>query len=213
VHVTPDQRRGWWSAVRRIDEHLAHELLLAFVNREHEIDPVRLGGGLRTPFKRWRAGNALEVLGQNGIASTATLNSLKGCPSVELSFVEKAGLIELGHAIDLHVIDQILRAFLNVQEDGDGVELAAFRHPSGARSLWTSAETVGLVEVGDGFLIAAQQALAIAAVRKLEKGGGLQVHSLADHLGGEVAIAGDGDGHQFVLLARCSPENPRWLCR
>ena len=68
------------------------------------------------------------------------------------------------------------------------------------------AESVRLVQVGDGLLVAAHEVLAVSPVGELQERGRLQEHALADGFCAEVAVAGDLDLHQLVALPAVDQE-------
>ena len=79
-----------------------------------------------------------------------------------------------------------------------GLALVAIHDLVGYRYV---AESVGLVQAGDGLLVAPQQRPAIAAAAELQQRSAHQEHALADGFGPEILVALNVDQHQLVALA------------
>ena len=171
--------------LRTRDQHRAHELLPTFVHYEQEIHPVGVRGGLGTPFEGGVGEAIIEVFRQNRVAIHGYVELTEGLAFGGAELREKARLVQRVHAFDLDTVHQELRPLLNVYRHRYIADLAA-EIVGCVRGHLDVAESVREVKVGDIVAVALDQIFAIAAVRELQKIRLLQVHALADHVGGEI---------------------------
>ena len=97
---------------------------LPFVDGVAQVHAVGLGGRLGAPLEGGIGESLSKYCARMVSRSTATLNSLKGWPATELSARKQIGFIQVLDAIHLQAADEVLRAFLDIDEDGDVARLA-----------------------------------------------------------------------------------------
>src|ERR1035441_4653408 len=183
-----------------VGEHLADELLLAFVDHVVQVKAVGIGGGLVAPFEGGVGKALVKVLRQDGIAVDGDAEFTEGLAGDRAEAGEDGGAVEVVDAIHLELVYEGLGAFVDGERDGQRAGLALIIVLA-ARGDGGFAEAIGLIEIDDGLDIAAEQAGAVAAVRELEQRSGLEVHALADGVEAKIAVAGDDDGDQLVARA------------
>src|ERR1035437_10257191 len=89
-------------------------------------------------------------------------------------------------------MDEVLRAFLNIDENRQIIGLALITIHKLVRDRYV-AESVGLVQAADGLLVAPQQSSAIAAAPELHERSAHQEHALPDGFRPEILVALNAD--------------------
>ena len=108
-----------------IDNDLADELLIAFVNDVVDVHVVRLVSRLRVPFEGGVGESLVEVLRQDGIAIHRHVELAEGLALYGAEGAEHVRHLQVLDAIDLQTAHEGLRPLLNLHEDREVAHLAA----------------------------------------------------------------------------------------
>lgn len=151
-----------------VGEHLADELLPAFVDDVVEIEAVGIGRGLKAPLESGVGKALVKILRQDGIAVNGDGVFAERLAGDGAKTREDGFPIEVVDAIHLEMSDKRLRAFVDVEEDGQRAGLALVIVLA-ARGDGGLPEAVGLIEIDDGIDVAAEETGTVTAVRELEQ--------------------------------------------